>query len=271
MKGNKQIEKIVTWDCLEVVTKIPKDFVSLIITSPPYNLNLNYDTYTDNLSHEDYLSWMKSIWVECQRVLRPWWRLIINIAPTWISSFVPLHIDMVNICREIWLTFRTEILRYKQTIRNRTARGSWKSPRNPHVLPSREYVLVFQKDQPHLDGNKEDSDITAEEFKMRTDAFWYIPPEKNRKWHPAPFPEELIRRLVKLYSYRNDIIMDPFWWTWTVAYIAKTHHRQFIHIDISNDYNKIAKERLNNTENLFSVKVMPKYNLSLTKLNTTIK
>jgi DNA modification methylase len=238
--------QILTGDCLEIMKKIKTETVSLVITSPPYNLALDYDKYEDNLSHEDYLKWMKKVWLECKRILRKGGRLIINIAPTGISKFVPIHIDFVNICREIGLTYRAEIIWYKQTIRNRTAWGSWKSPRNPHVLPSWEYILVFQKDQPNLDGDSNKIDITAEEFKNWSDAYWYIPPETQRKGHPAPFPEELIKRLIKFYSYQDDIILDPFGGTGTTAFVAKKFGRQFIHIDVSEDYNKVAIERLRN-------------------------
>jgi DNA modification methylase len=243
------INQIVKGDCLEIMPQIEAETVSLIITSPPYNLALNYDKYEDNLTHEEYLDWMKKVWTECKRVLKKGGRLIINIAPTGISKFIPIHIDFVNICREIGLNYRAEIIWYKQTIRNRTAWGSWKSPRNPHVLPSWEYVLVFEKDQPQLDGDPKKIDITGEEFKNWTDAHWYIPPETQRKGHPAPFPEELIKRLVKFYSYQDDIILDPFGGTGTTAFVAKKFNRKFIHIDISEDYNKIAFERLDLLDN----------------------
>jgi DNA modification methylase len=241
--------QILTGDCLKIMAKIEDESVSLIITSPPYNLALDYDKYEDNLSHEEYLKWMKKVWIQSKRVLRSGGRLIINIAPTGISKFVPIHVDFVNICREIGLTYRAEIIWYKQTIRNRTAWGSWKSPRNPHVLPSWEYVLVFQKDQPQLDGDVSKIDITAEEFKSWSDAHWYISPETQRKGHPAPFPEELIKRLIKFYSYQDDIILDPFGGTGTTAFIARKYNRQFIHIDISEDYNKVATERLKSLDN----------------------
>ena len=84
---------------------------------------MNYNQYKDNLSHEDCLIWMKKNWLECFRVLRKGGRLIINIAPTGISKFVPIHVDFVNICRKIGFNYRAEIIWYKQTIRSRTAWG----------------------------------------------------------------------------------------------------------------------------------------------------
>ena len=242
-------ERIITWDCLDVMKTIESDSVHLIITSPPYNLNLPYISYEDNLSHSDYLKWLKKVWKECYKLLVSWGKLIINIAPTGIKNFNPLHVDMINICRWLGYIFRAEILWYKQTIKNRTAWGSRMSPSNPHVLPSWEYVLVFQKEWPNLIWDKTKIDITAEEFKKWSDAHRYIPPETSRKGHPAPFPEELIYRLIKLYSYQDNLILDPFGWTGTVAAVAKKLHRQFIHIDISKDYNQIATRRIQYEKN----------------------
>ena len=126
--------------------------------------------------------------------------------------------------------------------------------------------LVFCKGSWTLEGNKADSDITGEEFIKYSDAFWAIqpetrgrqpflkslyPPRNGRKapeqkvdGHPAPFPEELIKRLVKFYSYRGNVVLDPFGGTGTVAAIAKRFGRHFVHMDISKKYSSIAAERV---------------------------
>lgn len=127
----------------------------------------------------------------------------------------------------------------------RTAWGSWKSPSNPHIIPSWEYLLIFSKGKKKLDGNAKDIDITAEEFKEYSDGFWKISSEVKRNGHPAPFPQELIYRLIKFYSYKNQTVLDMFGGTGTVAVVAMKTQRKFIHIDISEEYNKTAKERLN--------------------------
>lgn len=129
-------------------------------------------------------------------------------------------------------------------MRRRTAWGSWKSPANPHIVPSWEYILVFSKDTWKLDGDSKDSDITSEEFMRFSDGYWYIPPESNRRGHPTPFPEELIYRLIKFYSYRGNFVLDMFGGTGTVAMVSYKTGRKFIHIDISEEYCKIAYKRL---------------------------
>ena len=134
------------------------------------------------------------------------------------------------------------------------------------MVPSWEYVLVFCKGSWTLEGNKEYADISSEEFIKYSDAFWTIPPEtrgrqpflnslypprRGRKTpeqksegHPAPFPEELIKRLIKFYSYRKNVVIDPFGGTGTVAAIAKRYDRHFVHMDISRKYSSVAAERV---------------------------
>ena len=240
----------------------------LAITSPPYNVGLEYDGHNDQMPHEKYLDWLLPVWKQLHRVLVPGGRFALNIAPTSIKDFRPIHYDMARQLRELGFIMRTEILWYKQTMRRRTAWGSWKSPHNPHIVPSWEYVLVFSKGSWTLDGNKRDADITGDEFIRFSDGFWEIvpetrgrqpflnslyPPRRGRKsvehgakseGHPAPFPEELIYRLIKFYSYKGNVVLDPFGGTGTVAVVAKKTGRHFIHVDVSKKYCQIAARRL---------------------------
>ena len=183
---------------------------------------------------------------EAKRVLVPGGRFAVNIAPTGIKDFVPIHHDFITQLRRLGMKFRTEILWYKQTMLKRTAWGSFRSPANPHIVPSWEYVLVFSKEKDRLDGVQRNSDITKEEFMNFSDGFWKISPETKRNGHPAPFPEELIYRLIKFYSYRDNTVLDMFGGTGTVAVVAHKTNRHFIHIDISEEYNNVALKRLAN-------------------------
>ena len=233
----------------------------MAITSPPYNLGVPYDSYSDDLEYGQYLNWLKDIWIETQRVLVDGGRLAINIAPTSIKNFRPIHHDISKIVRDIGMTMRAEIIWYKQSMGKRTAWGSWKSPSNPHIIPSWEYVMVFSKNKWRLSPEREEGrralpDIKPEEFEKYSDGYWniqppdpdeglwYIPPERKRNGHPAPFPEELIRRLAKFYTYSGDILLDMFGGTGTVAYIAMANQRRFVHIDISKEYCEVALRRL---------------------------
>lgn len=239
-----KMNQIITGDVLEIMSQIPENSIHLAITSPPYNVGKNYDNHNDGMSHHEYLNWLEKVWRETKRVLVSGGRFALNIAPTGIKNFVPLHHDFTNQFRKIGMKFRTEIIWYKQTMLKRTAWGSFKSPANPHIVPSWEYVLIFTKDQDRLDGDSKMSDITKEEFMKFSDGFWKIQPETQRKGHPAPFPEELIYRLIKFYSYKNNNVLDMFGGTGTVAAIAARTGRNFFHIDISSQYGKIAKDRV---------------------------
>lgn len=245
---------------------MPDECVHLAITSPPYNVGLEYDSHNDKMPYEEYLQWLTLFWSELYRVLVPGGRFALNIAPTSIKDFRPIHYHMARDLMRLGFIMRTEILWYKQTMRRRTAWGSWKSPRNPHMVPSWEYVLVFSKGSWALEGNKADADITGEEFIKYSDAFWPIqpetrgrqpflnslyPPRRGRKapqqklnGHPAPFPEELIKRLIKFYSYRNNVILDPFGGIGTVATVAHRTGRHFVHIDLSKKYCTVAAQRV---------------------------
>jgi site-specific DNA-methyltransferase (adenine-specific) len=258
--------RIIHGDCRNVLRDMPDRCVHLAVTSPPYNVGLDYDGHNDRMSYTEYLTWLLPVWRELHRVLVQGGRFALNIAPTSIKDFKPIHYDMAAQLRDLGFLMRTEILWYKQTMRRRTAWGSWKSPRNPHILPSWEYVLVFSKGSWTLEGDKKLADIAGQEFIRFSDGFWQIPPEtqgrqpflkslypprRGRKTaqpkpdgHPAPFPEELIYRLIKFYTYRGNVVLDPFGGTGTVAVVAKKTGRHFIHVDISRKYCQIAAERL---------------------------
>jgi DNA modification methylase len=170
-------DQIICGDARAVLHALPNDCIHLAITSPPYNVGLAYDSHNDKIPYDEYLKWLTSFWSELHRVLVPGGRFALNVAPTSIKDFRPIHYDMTRDLVRLGFIMRTEILWYKQTMRRRTAWGSWKSPRNPHMVPSWEYVLVFSKGSWTLEGNKQDADITGEEFIKFSDAFWQIPPE----------------------------------------------------------------------------------------------
>ena len=239
-----ELDRIITGDVLETMERIPDNSIHLAITSPPYNVGKNYDNHNDRMNYQDYLNWLELIWRQTKRVLVSGGRFALNIAPTGIKDFVPIHHDFINQMRKIGMKFRTEIVWYKQTMLKRTAWGSFKSPSNPHIIPSWEYVFIFTKDKDRLDGSNSYADISREEFMTFSDGFWKISPETKRNGHPAPFPEELIYRLIKFYSYKENTVLDMFGGTGTVALVAKKTSRSFIHIDISEDYNRVARERL---------------------------
>jgi SOS regulatory protein LexA len=244
-KKKFKFNRIISGDVLQVMKKIPDNSIHLAITSPPYNVGKDYDNHHDKMNYQDYLNWLYKVWEQTKRVLVPGGRFALNIAPTGIKDFIPIHHDFINQFRELGMKFRTEIIWYKQTMLKRTAWGSFKSPANPHIVPSWEYVLIFTKEVDRLDGDSKMADITKKEFMDFSDGFWQIFPETKRKGHPAPFPEKLIYRLIKFYSYKGNNVLDMFGGTGTVAAVAAKTGRSFLHIDISKQYCKVAKDRVN--------------------------
>src|SRR5579863_5484529 len=202
---DRPFDRIVVGDAQEALDRLPASSVHLAITSPPYNVKIAYRGYTDDLTPEAYLAWLRQVWKSLHRVLVPGGRFALNVAPTSIKDFRPIHHDLSRGLRDLGYILRTEIIWYKQTMGRRTAWGSWRSPANPHIVPSWEYVLVFSKGSWRLPGVRARADISSKEFQQISDGFWSIPPERNRRGHPAPFPEELIRRLVKFYTYRDNL------------------------------------------------------------------
>lgn len=246
--------KIICGDVLKVMRKLPSNSIHLVITSPPYNVGKNYDNHNDKMNYKGYLKWLKEVWKETRRVLVPGGRFCLNIAPTGIKDFNPIHHDFAKQLRQLKMKFRTEIIWYKQTMLKRTAWGSFKSPSNPHIVPSWEYILVFSKNRDKLKGIEENADITSNEFMKFSDGMWYISPETQRNGHPAPFPEELVYRLIKFYSFRENNILDMFGGTGTVAVVSHKNNRNFVHIDISEEYCNVARERLKKVKEEISQK-----------------
>ena len=241
-----EADRIICGDVLQEMGRIPDGTVHMAITSPPYNVGAGYVDYNDAREFEEYRTWLSKVWAEVRRVLVVGGRFALNIAPTSISNYRPVHMDLSQDVEEAGLRPRAEILWYKQNMTaKRTAWGSFRSPRHPHVIPSWEYVLIFQKDEPRLLGDPEAVDITSEEFVKWSDGMWMINPETSHYAdHPAAFPEMLIERLLKFYTYRGNTVLDMFGGTGTVAAVAKRLERHFIHIDISRPYCDAALERL---------------------------
>jgi site-specific DNA-methyltransferase (adenine-specific) len=180
-------------------------------------------------------------------VLRPGGRIAVNIQPLF-SDYVPTHHLISHQLAGLGLLWKAEFLWEKNNYNAKyTAWGSWKSPSMPYIKYTWEFIEVFDKETHKKGGRREDIDITADEFKEWVLGRWSFPPEIRMKdyHHPAMFPEELPRRLMKLFSYKNDIVLDPFNGVGTTTLVAWKLRRRFIGIDISGQYCDTAMQRLN--------------------------
>jgi site-specific DNA-methyltransferase (adenine-specific) len=243
----------------------PDNSVDLIIFSPPYNAGIKYDTWNDSLELPIYLDFLKTVIKECLRVLKVGGRICINVANVMRKPYIPLNLYVMQIFQELKVLLRGEIVWLKTMqgtpCNGSTAWGSWLSPSNPVLRDSHESILIATKDEDYdheitpesiIVGSKDtyelqdkgEADLTPKEFKAWTCGEWLMQPESRaRVNHPAPFPEELPSRLIKLFSYKNAIVLDPFVGSGNTCVAAKKLKRQYIGYDISKKYQMNAQKR----------------------------
>lgn len=250
--NKKFINKIHCADSLDIIKKFPDNCIDIVLTSPPYNFGINYENTNDVNIWEDYFNKLFNIFGECVRVLKDSGRIIINVQPMF-SDYIPTHHLISNFFLKEGLIWKGEIIWEKNNYNCKYCTwGSWKSPSSPYLKYSWEFVEIFCKNSLKKEGDKNNIDIEAEEFKKWVYGKWSIAPERNMKKykHDAMFPEELVKRLLKLFSYKNDIVLDPFNGAGTTTKVAKQLNRKFIGIDISEEYCKTAEDRLNDCLNI---------------------
>ncbi len=240
-------DRIVCGDSAEILQRLPDNCVDLIFTSPPYNFGLDYEKGDDDSVWDDYFARLFVIFDECIRVLKFGGRIAVNVQPLF-SDYVPTHHIIGNFFIRRKLIWKSEILWEKNNYNCKyTAWGSWKSPSNPYLKYSWEFVEVFCKGDLRKEGRAENADISADEFKKWVYGKWSIAPERGmseKYGHPAMFPEELAERVLKLFSFRGDVVLDPFNGAGTTTLVAKKNGRQFLGVDISEEYCKTAERRL---------------------------
>lgn len=240
------LDKIICGNSLEVLKKIPDNCVDIVLTSPPYNFGLDYENHCDTDKWEDYFNRLYEIFDECVRVLKYGGRIIVNVQPLF-SDYIPTHHLISKYLFDAGLIWKGEILWEKNNYNCKyTAWGSWKSPSSPYLKYTWEYLEVFCKGELKKKGLSENIDITDEEFKQFVIAKWSIAPERKMKEfnHPAMFPEKLVERCLKLFSFKGDIVLDPFNGAGTTTVVANKLNRKYIGIDISKEYCDIAKQRI---------------------------
>ncbi len=231
-------------DCIIGLKLLPENSVDLIITSPPYNLNISYQDHKDDMSLDSYYDWCQ-IWIkECFRVLKDGGRFCLQIGCFQPQLNEPSYSTFTKLFQDSRFTFREFIIWNKNQIPKRTAWGSWMSPSNPRILPPFEMIINFHKGSPKII-QKGETDLTKEEFIQWTNGLWVIAPESAKKRnHPAPFPEELAYRCIKMHSYIGGVVLDPFNCSGTTTSVAKRLGRSYIGFDITSEYCKLAEDRL---------------------------
>lgn len=224
-----------------------KDSADLIITSPPYNVGMEYSgrAEDDSLSYQHYLQFTRRWLANCHHWCRPTGRLCVNVSiDKNKNGKQPLSADITTIAMQAGWKYHATILWNEGNISRRTAWGSWKSASAPHVIAPVEVVIVLYKDEWKRQRQGR-SDITGDEFKQWVLGIWEFNGESGKRiGHEAPFPRELPRRCIKLFSFVGDVVLDPFSGSGTTMIEAWNNGRIAHGIELERDYCKLAIERM---------------------------
>jgi len=255
----KTIHKIINGDSRQM-SELKDCSVHLIITSPPYWQLKDYGTDSQigfNDSYESYINNLNLVWSECYRVLHDGCRLCINIGDQFARSVyygrykvIPIHSEIIKFCETIGFDFMGQIIWQKATTMNTTGggavMGSFPHPRNGIVKLDFEYILLFKKQgnapKPTQE-QKDNSVMTNEEWNTYFNGHWYFNGAKQDK-HLAMFPEELPHRLIKMFSFPNETVLDPFLGSGTTSLAAKNLNRNSAGYEINAEYIPIIKEKI---------------------------
>jgi DNA modification methylase len=228
----------------EDMSELPSNSVHLVVTSPPYNVGKEYD---EDLDLNEYREFLKRVFREVKRVLVPGGRLCINIANLGRKPYLPLHIYIIQDMLELGFLMRGEIIWNKAGGGSpSTAWGSWLSAKNPTLRDQHEYILVFSKDtftRQNPFGRK--STISREEFLEFTKSVWTFPAVSAKEiGHPAPFPVELPYRLIQLYTFEGEVVLDPFMGSGQTAIASLKSKRFYVGYEIVPEYVELAQKRI---------------------------
>ena len=246
----ERFEKSYNWYLNRIINKssermneIPDDSIALMVTSPPYNVGMEYE---DNLPLPKYLDLLRRVFSETYRKLVKGGRACINIANIGRNSYIPLTEHVTEIMLKIGYLMRGSIIWDKgASVGGSTAWGSWMSASNPILRDVHEYVLVFSKETYKRDKVDKTDTIKKRDFLGNTKSIWKFPTVSAKKiGHPAPFPEALPKHCIQLYSFRKDTVLDPFCGAGTTCLAAIKSGRHFVGYEIRPDYVELSYKRL---------------------------
>jgi site-specific DNA-methyltransferase (adenine-specific) len=256
----KTINKIIIGDS-RWMHEVPDESVHLVITSPPYWQLKDYGNGQQigfNDSYEEYINNLNLVWKECHRVLHKGCRLCVNIGDQFARSVyygrykvIPIRTEIIKFCESAGFDYMGAIIWQKvttcHTTGGATVMGSFPYPRNGIIKLDYEFIIILKKygDPPRVTKDiKEQSKLTQEEWSQYFVGHWNFPGEKQDQ-HLAMFPEELPRRLIKMFSFVGDTVLDPFLGSGTTSLAAKNLERNSIGYEINEDFLPIIKEKLN--------------------------
>lgn len=219
--------------------------IDLIVTSPPYNVDIHYNSNNDSLDYSEYLEFT-SKWIKnCYRLAKEDGRFCLNIPlDKNKNGHQSIYADITGIAKKVGWKYFTTIVWNEGNISRRTAWGSFMSASAPYIIAPVEMIVVFYKEE-WRKINRGKSDISKIDFMNWTNGIWSFNGESKKKiGHPAPFPVELPKRCIKLFTYVEDTVLDPFLGSGTTLVAAQSANRKGIGVDIDKEYCILAKNRL---------------------------
>ena len=237
--------------------EVSPESIDLIITSPPYNLDIKYNSHDDKISYEQYLEFSHKWLSKCFELLKEDGRFCLNIPlDKNKGGQQSVGADLTTIAKKIGFKYHSTIIWNEGNISRRTAWGSWLSASAPYVIAPVELILVLYKDK-WKKNEKKQSDVTREEFLKWTNGLWTFPGQnkKGAGGHPAPFPLELPKRCIKLFSFVGDVVLDPFLGSGSTLIAAVMNNRKGVGIEVDDEYCEMAKKRILEETNLLNKKL----------------
>jgi site-specific DNA-methyltransferase (adenine-specific) len=226
--------------------RVDNHSVDLVVTSPPYNVDIQYNSHRDDISYPEYLEFSKKWMERCYEWLKDDGRFCLNIPlDKNKGGQQSVGADLTTAAKQIGFQYHSTIIWNEGNISRRTAWGSWMSASAPFVIAPVELIVVLYKKNWKKTGGSKISDVTREEFMDWTNGLWTFNGESKKKvGHPAPYPIELPRRCVKLFSYVGDVVLDPFCGSGSTLIAAVNNDRKGIGIEVDLKYCELARKRI---------------------------
>jgi len=248
--------KIINDDFL-TTKEIEENSVDLLVTSPPYNVDIKYSSFDDKIPYNIYLKFTEEWLLKAYTLLKEDGRFCLNIPlDKNKGGQQSVYVDIISLAKKIGWKYHSTIVWNEQNISRRTAWGSWLSARAPYVIAPVEMIAVLYKKKWKKNGGSGKSDITRREFIEWTNGVWtFIGESKLRARHPAPFPIELPFRCIKLFTFIGDTVLDPFLGSGSTLIACVLTNRKGIGVEIDKNYCEIAKQRIISEAKLHQKKI----------------
>jgi site-specific DNA-methyltransferase (adenine-specific) len=237
---------------------IQESSIDLTVTSPPYNVDVQYGNYEDDIPYNEYLEFTRKWLAKCYKLTKDDGRLCLNIPLDKNKGGQQcVCADITSIAKQIGWKYHATIIWNEQNISRRTAWGSWLSASAPFVIAPVETIVILYKTKWQKTSGSQKSDILRNEFIEWTNGVWNFNGEsRNKIGHPAPFPLELPKRCIKLFSFVGDTVLDPFLGSGTTLIACAETNRKGIGVEINKNYCELAKKRLERHGAIFQQRLM---------------